>query len=91
MTGQVVMQSFLRRRIPLVVRRLVTLTPALVISQVVLAFGIPFALIPLVMLTRRRDLMGALVNRRHTTLVAALVAGVITGLNVTLIVLTLVG
>lgn len=91
MTGQVVMQSFLRRRIPLVVRRLVTLTPPLVISQVVLAFGIPFALIPLVMLSRRRDLMGALVNRRHTTLVAALVAGVITGLDVTLIVLTLVG
>ena len=66
-------------------------TAALVISQVVLSFGIPFALIPLVMLTRRRDLMGALVNRRHTTLVAALVAAVITGLNVTLIVLTVVG
>ena len=104
LSGQVVMQGFLRRRIPLVVRRLVTLAPALaiiaagvdttaalVISQVVLSFGIPFALIPLVMLTRRRDLMGALVNRRHTTLVAALVAAVITGLNVTLIVLTLIG
>ena len=98
------MQGFLQRRIPLVVRRLVTLAPALVIiaagvdttaalviSQVVLSFGIPFALIPLVMLTRRPDLMGALVNRRHTTLVAALVAAVITGLNVTLIVLTLIG
>ncbi|HEY5978844.1 MAG TPA: Nramp family divalent metal transporter [Microlunatus sp.] len=104
LSGQVVMQGFLRRRIPLLVRRLVTLAPALaiiaagvdttaalVISQVVLSFGIPFALIPLVMLTRRRDLMGALVNRRHTTLVAALVATVITGLNVTLIVLTVVG
>ena len=104
LSGQVVMQGFLRRRIPLVVRRLVTLAPALaiiaagvdttaalVISQVVLSFGIPFALIPLVMLTRRRDLMGALVNRRHTTLVAALVAAVITGLNVTLIVLTVIG
>ena len=104
LSGQVVMQGFLRRRIPLVVRRLVTLAPALaiiaagvdttaalVISQVVLSFGIPFALIPLVMLTRRRDLMGALVNRRHTTVVAALVAAVITGLNVTLIMLTLIG
>jgi manganese transport protein len=104
LSGQVVMQGFLQRRIPLVVRRLVTLAPALVIiaagvdttaalviSQVVLSFGIPFALIPLVMLTRRPDLMGALVNRRHTTLVAALVAAVITGLNVTLIVLTLIG
>jgi manganese transport protein len=87
-----------------VVRRLVTPAPALVIiaagvdttaalviSQVVLSFGIPFALIPLVMLTRRADLMGALVNRRHTTAAAALVATVITGLNVTLIVLTLLG
>ncbi len=99
--GQVVMQGFLRRRIPLVVRRLVTLAPALlviaagidttealVISQVVLSFGIPFALIPLVLLTRRRDVMGALVNRRSTTFVAAVVAGVICCLNVTLIALT---
>jgi manganese transport protein len=104
LSGQVVMQGFLQRRIPLVLRRLVTLAPALVIiavgvdttsalviSQVVLSFGIPFALIPLVMLTRRRDLMGALVNRPHTTLVAALVAAVITGLNLTLIVLTVIG
>ncbi len=104
LSGQVVMQGFLQRRIPLVVRRLVTLAPALVIiaagvdttaalviSQVVLSFGIPFALIPLVMLTRRADLMGALVNRRHTTVAAALVATVITGLNVTLIVLTVLG
>ena len=102
--GQVVMQGFLRRRIPLVVRRLVTLAPALVviaagvdttsalvISQVVLSFGIPFALIPLVLLTRRPDVMGALVNRPLTTVVAAVVAAVICGLNVTLIVLTLVG
>jgi manganese transport protein len=103
-SGQVVMQGFLRRRIPLVVRRLVTLAPALiviaagvdttaalVISQVVLSFGIPFALIPLVLLTRRRDVMGALVNRRFTTVVAAIVAAVICCLNVTLIGLTLAG
>ena len=61
------------------------------ISQVVLSFGIPFALIPLVLLTRRRDVMGALVNRRLTTLVAAVVAAVICCLNVTLIALTLAG
>ena len=102
LSGQVVMQGFIRRRIPLVVRRLVTLAPALlviaagvdptralVISQVVLSFGIPFALIPLVLLTRRRDVMGALVNSRVVTFAAAAVATVITGLNVTLIALTL--
>ena len=103
-SGQVVMQGFLRRRIPLVVRRLVTLAPALVviaagvdttaalvISQVVLSFGIPFALIPLVLLTRRRDVMGALVNRRPTTFAAAVVATVICCLNITLIALTVAG
>jgi manganese transport protein len=102
LSGQVVMQGFIRRRIPLVVRRLVTLAPALlviaagvdptralVISQVVLSFGIPFALIPLVLLTRRRDVMGALVNSRVVTFAAAAVATVITCLNVTLIALTL--
>jgi len=104
LAGQVVMQGFLRRRIPLVVRRVVTLTPAivviavgveptraLVISQVVLSFGIPFALVPLVLLTRRRDVMGALANRSLTTAVASVIAAVITGLNITLIVLTVQG
>jgi manganese transport protein len=103
-SGQVVMQGFLRRRIPLVVRRLVTLTPAVVIiaagvdptralvgSQVVLSFGIPFALVPLVLLTRRRDVMGGLVNNRTTTVTASAVATVICCLNVTLIGLTLAG
>ena len=103
-SGQVVMQGFIRRRIPLLVRRLVTLAPALIViaagvdltralvlSQVVLSFGIPFALIPLVLLTRRRDVMGTLVNKRVTTLTAAAVAAVISGLNVTLIVLTITG
>ena len=102
--GQVVMQGFLRRRIPLVVRRLVTLTPALVVlaigidptralvlSQVVLSFGIPFALIPLVLLTRRRDVMGGLVNKRGTTVIAALVAALIVALNLVLIGLTVTG
>jgi manganese transport protein len=92
--GQVVMQGFIARTIPLVVRRLVTMTPALiilafgldpsrslVISQVVLSFGIPFALVPLVVLTRRRDIMGALVNRKVTTIAASIVAAMIIALN----------
>ena len=92
--GQVVMQGFIHRSIPLVVRRLVTMTPALivlaigldpsralVISQVVLSFGIPFALVPLVLLTRRRDVMGPLVNRGLTTVVAGVVAALIIALN----------
>jgi manganese transport protein len=102
--GQVVMQGFIARTIPLVFRRLVTMTPALivlavglnpsrslVISQVVLSFGIPFALVPLVLLTRRRDIMGALVNRRITTVVASIVAGLIIALNVFLLADTLLG
>jgi manganese transport protein len=98
--GEVIMQGFLRRRIPRVIRRLVVTVPALVVlavtpdptralvlSQVVLSFGIPFALIPLVLATRRRDLMGAWVNRRITTLAAGLAATVIVGLNVALLAL----
>jgi manganese transport protein len=53
----------------------------LVISQVVLSFGIPFALVPMIMLTRRADVMGALVNRPHTTAVAGVVAALIISLN----------
>jgi manganese transport protein len=98
LSGQVVMQGFIRRRIPVWVRRLVTMAPAfvvvalgvdpsrtLVLSQVVLSFGIPFALVPLIWFTSRRDLMGALVNRRRTTVVAVLVAAVIIALNVFLL------
>jgi manganese transport protein len=97
--GQVVMQGFIARSVPLIVRRAVTMTPALivlaigvdptsalVISQVVLSFGIPFALVPLVLLTRRRDIMGALVNRRITTIVAGFVAAIISALNIFLLV-----
>ncbi|HYN96763.1 MAG TPA: Nramp family divalent metal transporter [Pilimelia sp.] len=88
--GAVIMDGFLRVRVPLMLRRLVTLLPALiillvgvdptralVISQVVLSFGIPFALIPLVIFTRNRAVMGPLVNRRTTTAVAAVVGGLI--------------
>jgi manganese transport protein len=98
MSGQVVMQGFIRRRIPLFVRRLVTMLPAfivigigldpsrtLVISQVVLSFGIPFALIPLVIFTSRRDVMGVLVNRKATVVAASLVAALISALNVFLL------
>ena len=96
--GQVVMSGFINVRIPLAVRRVVTMAPALIVlaiginptsalvlSQVVLSFGIPFALVPLVMLTSRRDVMGVHVNRKLTTVVAFGVAALITGLNVLLI------
>jgi len=102
--GQVVMQGFVRRTIPLALRRLVTMVPALlvlalgldptralVLSQVVLSFGIPFALVPLIMLTSRRDVMGTFVNRRATTVVAWGIAGVIIALNVFLLVQTFSG
>jgi manganese transport protein len=98
LSGQVVMQGFIDRQIPVFVRRLVTMLPALVvaaigldpsrtlvISQVVLSFGIPFALVPLVWFTSRRELMGPLVNRRATTAVAAAVATLISALNVFLL------
>jgi manganese transport protein len=102
--GQVVMQGFIARTIPLALRRLVTMLPALavlaiglnpsralVLSQVALSFGIPFALVPLVRLTSRRDVMGPLVNGRGTQVIAWLVAGLIVALNVFLLVDTLGG
>jgi manganese transport protein len=60
-------------------------TRSLVISQVVLSFGIPFALVPLVVLTSKRDVMGELVNRRITTVVACVVAALIICLNLFLL------
>jgi manganese transport protein len=101
MSGQVVMQGFVRRRIPLFVRRFVTMLPAfvviaiqgndgdishtLVVSQVVLSFGIPFALIPLVVFTSKREIMGVLVNRRLTIVAASVIAALITALNLYLL------
>ncbi|MEZ4520862.1 MAG: Nramp family divalent metal transporter [Thermomicrobiales bacterium] len=98
MAGQVIMRGFLGWQIPLWLRRGITMTPALivialhveatrtlVISQVILSLGIPFALVPLVLFTRNRDLMGDLVNRGATTVVAGIVAMLIIGLNVFLI------
>jgi manganese transport protein len=96
--GQVVMAGFVNLRISLFARRALTMLPALVVlgigvsptralvlSQVVLSFGIPFALVPLVLLTRRRDVMGVHVNRLPTTVVAIAIATLISALNVFLL------
>jgi manganese transport protein len=104
MAGQVVMQGFIDRRIPLFLRRLITMLPALVvlavglnpsrslvISQVVLSFGIPLALIPLLIHCRNRSVMGALVNRRLTTGIATVVVALIVSLNVFLLYRTFFG
>jgi manganese transport protein len=101
--GQVVMQGFIGRSIPLVVRRLLTMAPAmgllilgtdptaaLVWSQVVLSFGVPFALVPLIWLTSRRRIMGEHRNHLATTLLAGAAAALIIGLNA-LLVLRFVG
>jgi manganese transport protein len=104
MAGQVVMQGFINRRIALWLRRLITMLPALiilavglnpsrslVISQVVLSFGIPFALIPLLIHCRNRQIMGALVNRRATTALATVVVTLIVSLYVFLLYQTFFG
>ncbi len=96
--GQVVMAGFVNLRISLLARRTLTMLPALIVlavgvsptnalvlSQVVLSFGIPFALVPLVLLTSRRDVMGDHVNRRATTVVAVAIAALISALNVFLL------
>ncbi|MDR7581689.1 MAG: Nramp family divalent metal transporter, partial [Armatimonadota bacterium] len=94
LAGQVIMQGFLHRQIPVWVRRLVTMAPALgviaagldptrtlVISQVVLSFGLPFALVPLVAFTSRREIMGALANHPLTTALAGVATALIIALN----------
>ena len=99
MSGQVVMQGFIHRQIPVFARRAITMIPALVVigvgfsptralvlSQVFLSFGIPFALIPLLFFTSSRSLMGSLVNRRPVVFMAGLVTTLIVGLNVYLLV-----
>jgi manganese transport protein len=104
MAGQVIMQGFIHRHIPIWLRRGLTMIPALivaaigldptrtlVISQVVLSFGIPVALIPLVMFTAQRGLMGTLVNHRVTTIAASAVATIIVSLNMFLLYETLIG
>jgi manganese transport protein len=102
--GQIVMAGFIRVRAPVLVRRVVTIIPALIVlavgvsptsalvlSQVVLSFGIPFALVPLAALTSKRELMGSYVNARSTRLLAYAIAAVITALNAFLIVSQLAG
>jgi len=104
LAGQVVMQGFIRRQIPIFLRRAVTLLPALVIlaiganpsralvlSQVILSFGIPFALVPLVIFTSKQRIMGNLVNTKLTTGAACVVAALIIGLNLFLLYETFVG
>jgi manganese transport protein len=104
MSGQVIMQGFIKMHIPIWVRRLVTIFPSLVvifwgldptrtlvISQVVLSFGLPFAVIPLILFCQRRDLMGELVNRRLTTVIGWIVTSLIVALNLYLLHQTLLG
>lgn len=98
MAGQVIMQGFIHKRIPVLVRRAATMAPSLIViamgleptrvlvlSQVVLSFGLPFAVIPLIQFTRDPSLMGVLINRRSTTAIAWLVAALILLLNFYLI------
>ena len=102
--GQVIMEGFLNWHIPVWLRRLVTMAPSLIVigigldpthtlvmSQVILSFGLPFAIVPLVIFTARRDIMGDLVNRLHTTVLATLVAGIVILLNGYLLYQTLTG
>jgi manganese transport protein len=101
--GAVVMEGLLNWRIPLLLRRVITIIPALlllgfgaeptsvlVLSQVVLSFGIPFAVIPLVLITSSRKIMGENVNAKLITYLAASIAGLVIALNVLLIWFTFV-
>jgi manganese transport protein len=96
--GEVIMAGFVRLRVPLLARRAVTMMPALailaagvnptsalVLSQVALSFGIPFALVPLVILTSRRDVMGCHVNQLRTTVTGGMCVAVIIALNILLL------
>jgi manganese transport protein len=102
--GAEIMQGLLRVRFSLLLRRLITLIPALgilavgfdptaalVLSQVFLSFGIPFALVPLVILTAQKSLLGESANRWYTTVAAAITAVMLVTLNVALLVLLLAG
>ena len=104
MAGQVIMQGFLHFHIPPWIRRIVTILPSLVviflgydptrtlvISQVILSFGLPFAIIPLVIFTNNRKVMGVLVNRTITSILAAFSAAVIVSLNLFLLYQTFFG
>lgn len=102
--GQTIMKGFVGLNIPINVRRLVTMAPALiiialginpmnalVISQVALSFALPFAIIPMLLITNRKDVMGTLVNKPLTKVIGWLIAGIIIGLNAVLLFLTFTG
>lgn len=104
LAGDVVMQGFIQKRIPLYLRRAITMLPplaiiasgvnatyALVLSQVILSFGIAFALVPLVMFTSKRSIMGDLVNHRLITVLGWLVGAIVVVLNVYLLWETIFG
>jgi manganese transport protein len=104
MAGQVVMQGFIERQIPLFLRRAITLAPALFVlaigldptdalvgSQVVLSFGIPFALVPLLIIAANKKIMGDLANPRWLTVLAGVLAALIIALNAFLLVQLAVG
>ncbi|GAB0170076.1 Nramp family divalent metal transporter [Lysinibacillus sp. CTST325] len=104
LAGDVVMQGFIRMKIPLYLRRAITMLPpliiiasgvnatyALVLSQVILSFGIAFALVPLVMFTSKRDIMGSLVNHRITTILGWIVVVIVVTLNLYLLWQTVFG
>lgn len=102
--GQVIMQGFVRRKIPVWVRRIVTTAPSLfviaigldptrtlVMSQVVLSFGLPFALVPLLLFTANKPLMGPLANRTITTILMTIITGTVIVLNAYLVFLLVKG
>lgn len=104
MAGQTIMKGFIGLSIPINIRRLVTMAPALIIialgvnpmyalimSQVALSFALPFAIVPMLLITSRKDLMGSLVNKRSTKIAGWIITSVILGLNAVLVYLTFSG
>lgn len=104
MAGQTIMKGFVNLNIPINVRRLITMTPAMIIislginpmkalilSQVALSFALPLAIIPMLMITNRKDLMGVFVNKRATKLIGILIASMIIIMNGVLMYLTFTG
>lgn len=104
MAGQTIMKGFVGLDIPLNIRRLITMLPALIIivaginpmkalvlSQVILSFALPLAIIPMLMISRRQDLMGALVNKPITNVLGYIITGIIISMNAVLLLLTFTG
>ena len=104
MAGQTIMQGFIGLSLPIKLRRLVTMAPALIIialgvnpmyalimSQVALSFALPFAIVPMLLITSRKDLMGSLVNKRSTKIAGWIITSVILALNAVLVYLTFNG